>query len=297
MTEPFRPPTPTLSAAVLAAIRRKALDVPYAGESASQTLDIYWPNQGTGPFPTVVYLHGGAFRFGDKRDFSLEPILTALDRGYVVVSAEYRKSGEARFPAMVYDGKAVLRFLRARAGEWDLDPRRFAAWGPSSGGWLVSMLGLTAGNPAFEDPGQGSAGLSSEVQAVVDWCGPCGGFLEMDRAFRHSGLGPADHDNADSPESLFLGAQITGLPELCRMACPMTYVSPAAPPFLILHGGADPVVPVEQSQALANALSAAAGPDRVRLHIAEGMGHHGDPWYGEPWVMKLCLDFLDEVLK
>lgn len=169
-------------------------------------------------YPVIVFCHGGAFRNGNKGDESLEPVLRGLDRGYAVVSVGYRKSGESRFPAMLYDAKAALRFLRANAGSYQLDKDKIAAWGPSSGGWLVSMLGTTMGNPAFEDRSMGNTEFSSSVQTVIDWCGPCGNFLAMDEALQKSGLGAGDHGEADSPESMFLGVQISKVPELVRLA-------------------------------------------------------------------------------
>jgi acetyl esterase/lipase len=152
-------------------------DVSYAHESPNQVLDIYLPKKAKKPYPVIVYFHGGAFRFGDKDDSAVEPMLRGLKKGYSVVSAQYRLSGEALFPAMVYDAKTVIRFVRAMAKTYGFDPEKIAAWGPSSGGWLVSMLGVTAENPAFEDESQGYSGYPSNVECVVDWCGPVSGFV------------------------------------------------------------------------------------------------------------------------
>lgn len=291
----FEPPK--LSRRILDSIKEKYLDIPYCCQSPSQVLDIYLPEKREGKCPVIVHFHGGAFMMCTKRDDSLEPMLRGLERGYAVVSAEYRKSGEARFPAMVYDAKAVIRWVRANGDKYGFDTEHIAVWGPSSGGWLSSYVAVTNDNPAFEDLSQGNAEFSSRVHACVDWCGPCGGFLEMDKAFRKSGAGIADHDEPNSPESLFLGTKITDIPELCRLACPMSHVSKDTVPFFILHGGVDQIVPVEQSIAFAEAVNAAVGEERARLHIAEGKPHHGDPWYHEKWVSDMCLDFLDSVLK
>ena len=197
---------------------------------------------------------------------------------------------------MVYDAKAVIRWVRANAEKYGFDTERIAVWGPSSGGWLSSFVAVTNDNPAFEDLSMGNAEYSSHVHACVDWCGPCGGFLEMDKAFLASGSGAADHNNANSPESLFLGTLITKIPELVRLASPIAHVSKSTTPFFILHGGIDQVVPVEQSIAFAEAINVAVGEERAKLHIAEGKLHHGHPWYHEMWVSNMCLDFLDEVL-
>jgi len=292
---PFDGP-PALAQEILDGIQEKYLDVPYSDASPAQTLDLYLPNErDESPLPVIVHFHGGAFMMCSKRDDSVEPMLRGLDRGYAVVSAEYRKSGEARYPAMVYDAKAVIRWVRANAEKYHFDTEHIAVWGPSSGGWLSSYVAVTNDNPAFEDLSMGNAGCSSHVHACVDWCGPCAGFLAMDEAFRKSGLGIPDHNEPMSPESQFLGAPITKVPELTRLASPIAHVSADTVPFLIIHGGADAVVPTEQSIAFYEALKE-AGAD-ARLHIAEGKPHHGDPWYHETWVSDMCLDFLDEILK
>ena len=291
----FEPPK--LAQAILDGIKEKYLDIPYCDMSPSQKLDLYLPEMREGKCPVIVHFHGGAFMMCTKRDDSVEPMLQGLKRGYAVVSAEYRKSGEAIYPAMVHDAKAVIRWVRANAEKYGFDTERIAVWGPSSGGWLSSYVAVTNGDSAFEDLSMGYGEYSSRVHACVDWCGPCGGFLEMDKAFRKSGAGIADHNEANSPESLFLGAKITEIPELCRVANPMTYVSESTVPFFILHGGSDQIVPVEQSIAFAEAINEAAGEERAKLHIAEGMPHHGHPWYHEKWVSDECLDFLDKLFK
>ncbi len=288
---------PGLDKAILDGIKEKYLDIAYCEDSPTQKLDLYLPENREGKLPVVVHFHGGAFMICSKRDDSVEPMLRALERGYAVISAEYRKSGEARFPAMVYDAKTVIRWVRANADKYGFDTERIAVWGPSSGGWLSSFVAVTNDNPAFEDLSQGYAEYSSRVHACVDWCGPCAGFLEMDKAFKLSGSGIPDHDEPISPESQFLGSPITHVPELVRLASPIAHVSKNTIPFFILHGGIDQVVPVEQSIAFAEAINAAVGEERAKLHVAEGMLHHGHPWYHEKWVSDMCLDFLDGIFK
>jgi acetyl esterase/lipase len=180
-------------------------DVPYATVSASQALDIWIPTTGSGPFPLVIFIHGGAFQGGDK---AMEGgnVAAVLDAGYAAASLNYRLSGEALFPAAVQDVKAAVRFLRANAGEYGLDPDRFAAWGESAGGNLVSLLGTTGDQATiFDDPALGNADTSSAVQAVVDWYGPTD-FLQMDAQFAAATPAACNgqtqaHDPADSPES------------------------------------------------------------------------------------------------
>lgn len=289
---------PPVKKEILDAIKRKEFNISYCNESESQKLDIYFPNEEPNKrYPVIVYFHGGAFRFGEKDDDALEPMLEGVNKGYVVISAQYRLSKEALFPAQVLDAKTVIRWVKANAEKYNLNPNKVAVWGPSSGGWLASMVGATYGNPAFEDLSQGYSEYSSEVHAVINWCGPTSGFLEMDKAFKKSKLGTPDHNEAKSPESLFLGMQITKCPELVRLAAPITYIHKDIPPFLIIHGGSDQVVPVEQSQMLYEKIKDVAGSNKVELFIAKGQLHHGAPWYHEKFVSDLCFDFLERVFK
>jgi dipeptidyl aminopeptidase/acylaminoacyl peptidase len=116
----------------------------------------------------------------------------------------------------------------------------------------------------------------------------------MDEDLKKSGKGRADHDDATSPESRFLGQKITDVPSLSRLAAPITYVHPGQPPFLIIHGGDDPIVPVEQSLRFYEKIQTIAGKDAAELFIAKGQGHHGTPWYQEEWLSEICFAFLQK---
>ncbi len=276
-------------------IRRKWLDVPYAPVSLAQQLDLYLPETGDGPFPVIVHIHGGGFAIGDKRDPPVLPWLTALDRGYAVVSLNYRLSGEAIFPAGIHDVKAAIRWLRANADAFQLDPRRMAACGGSSGGNFAAMLCLTPGVAELEDLSLGSPEHSCDVQAGVDLFGPTD-FLRMDDQFTESGRGQAIHCLPDSPESRYLGAPISEVPVLVRRASPMTYIHPDMPPILIQHGRQDRLVPVEQSILFAEALARKVSPDRFAFDILE-TADHGDPQFETEANMRRVFDFLDEHLR
>ena len=288
---------PLLSQKILDGIVNKYLDIPYCDQSLFQILDIYLPDDCDGPYPVIVHFHGGAFLFGTQRDVNFETMLRGLKRGYAVVSVQYRMSLEARFPALIYDAKAAIRWIRANARTYSLDPTKIAVWGPSAGGFIVSMLGVTANNPAFEDLSMGNAEFSSAVDAVVDWCGPCGGFLDMDPAIRENNIGVADHNDPLSPESRIMGAPIATIAHLIDLASPWKYAHKDVPPFLIHHGEADPIVPIQQSAKLAEAIANVAGEDRVRFQRFPGQGHHGEPWYDTETMSDLVLDFIDSVLR
>jgi acetyl esterase/lipase len=277
--------------------RRKWLDVPYATQSARQRLDIYLPDEGKGPFPVIVAIHGGAWALGSKRDMQIVPMLKGLERGYGVASVGYRLSDEAQFPAQIYDCKAAIRFLRANAADYDMDAGRVGVWGPSAGGHLAALVGTSAGVKELEDLSMGNPGVSSSVLAVVDWCGPTESFLTMDEELIESGAGVPEHSGENSPGSILLGRRITEVPELVRLASPMTYVTPDVPHFLIQHGLEDHIVPFQQSERFAAEIERVAGADKVILDVLEGVSHHGDPAFETDDNLKRVLDFLDSHLK
>ena len=173
-------------------------------------MDIYWPEDGNGPFPVILVIHGGAFMGGDKRDIQLTPMLEGLKRGYAVVSMNYRMSGEAIFPALVQDVRAAIRWVRANAKQFLLDPTRIATWGGSAGGYLSLMAGVGAGIPELTDLSLGNPHQPDQVQAVISWFPPTD-FLKMDEQLNESGFLPLPefaHSSENSPESLILGQKI-----------------------------------------------------------------------------------------
>ena len=279
-------------------VKRKFLDIPYAWLSSAEKLDIYLPDHGEGPFPVIVSIHGGAFMGCDKADLQVLPMLGGLERGYAVVAVNYRLSGEAKFPALVHDGKAALRWIRANASHYHFDPDRIAAWGGSAGGYLASMLGTSAGVPELEDLRMGNQDQPNHVQAVVSWYGPTN-FLKMDEQLAASGLAPEAgrrHNGTNSPESLLLGRKITRTPARVKASNPETYIQPTTPPFFLQHGTKDAIVPVQQSIEFAEKLVKAIGSQKVRLELLKG-AEHADPRFESPENVKKVLDFLDQHLK
>lgn len=272
---PFGGPPPAdfkIPEADVSHVSRKWLDIAYADLSPAQKLDLYLPEEGEGPFPVILHIHGGAFAIGDKRDIHVSVWLQGLQRGYAVAAVGYRLSGEAVFPAGLQDVKAAVRWLRAHGEDHHLDTRRIVACGGSSGGNYAAMMGVTSRVPLFDDPRLGNQEQSSEVQAVVDWFGPTD-FLKMDEQLIENSLGPADHNQADSPESRYLGRPIPEIPDQVRLANPITYVHEGMAPILIQHGTADCLVPYQQSLEFARVIEERVGPDRCELDLFEGAGH------------------------
>lgn len=214
-----------------------------------------------GPMPVLVWVHGGGWRNG-SRDSGLARLAPFARRGYLCASIEYRLTGEAQFPAQIQDCKCAIRFLRARATEFNLDPNRIGVWGGSAGGHLVALLGTSAGIKELEGEG-GWQDQPSHVQAVCDWYGPS----DLLRILSTN----AANDNAKSAVGLLLGGAVKDNKEKAALASPLTHVSKKSPPFLIVHGDKDPLVPLVQSTILRDALKKAGV--EVSLLVIEGAGH------------------------
>lgn len=275
-------------------------DVAYASKSSSQKLDIYLPNTGNGPFPVIVAIHGGAFMQGDKSSGEVNDELTGLNKGYAVVSINYRLSGEAIFPAAVYDVKAAIRYIKANASKYNLNPDKIAVWGDSAGGNLAAMLGTTAGVKELEDLSMGNETQTSNVQAVVDFFGPIN-FTTMDDENKASGISSKvsnvqTHSTATSPESKYVGADITTVADKVKQTNPTTYLTSDDTPFFIENGTLDPNVPTQQSVDFAAALEKVIGKDKVTYIKLEGAGHGGSQFDDTANLAKVFA-FLDKYLK
>ncbi|BCZ16982.1 alpha/beta hydrolase [Helicobacter sp. NHP19-003] len=276
--------------------RQKYLDIAYATKSKAQKLDIYLPKVGKAPYPVIFAIHGGGFAFGDKATGEVNPQMHALKYGYAVVSTNYRLSKEATFPAAIYDLKAAVRFIKAHAKQYHLDPDKIIAWGDSAGGNLASMLGTTALHPELEDLTMGDANQTSQVQAVVDFYGPID-FKVMDAQFKQGGQPSHRKHPVNAPnsaESLYMGVAITKIPYLVEFANPTSYISKNTPPFFIMNGSKDPIVPTQQSVLFAKALQNVLGKDKVIYVQLRGAGH-GGPAFENTKNLALVFAFLKKL--
>ena len=238
-------------------------------------LDLYLPEKAGGPLPVIVWIHGGAWMMGNKDHCPAAPFAA---KGYAVASINYRLSQQAVFPAQIEDCQAAVRWLRANAKKYNLDPAHVGVWGASAGGHLAALLGTMESKIDSADRDH-----SARVQAVVDWFGPAD-FLHMGRQF----------ESADSPVARLLGGPIGKNQEKARRASPVTYVGKDAPPFLIMHGDQDNVVPLRQSELLAEVLKKAGA--KVTFRVIHGEGH-GGPQFGTPENRKLVKEFFDQNLR
>jgi len=253
-------------------------------------LDLARP-EGDGPFPAIVFIHGGGWSGGNRQMYRGQ-ILEAAERGYVVATISYRlmKYDEAKketttadpiFPAQIHDAKAAIRWLRANAEKYNVDPNRIGVTGASAGGHLSLLVGLT--DPASGLEGDsGNPDQSSRVQAVVNVFGP----TDMAYCWEKS-LGAWT-------VRLFMGGTPAEAGERYRAASPLTHVSKDDPPVLTLHGDEDAVVPVEQARVLDEKMKAAGALHT--LMVFEGQGHSfaGED---EKKAEKATWDFFDKHLK
>ena len=237
--------------------------------SRGHLLDLYVPD-GAGPWPLVVWSTGSAWTSDDGKSGANAIAQQLNPRGIAVAGVSVRSSSQAKFPAQVYDIKAAIRYLRANAAQYRIDPARFATMGDSSGGWVAAMGALTGGVAALE--GQiGTTGVSSAVQAGVDFFGP----TDFIRLAQQDQGGWIDHNSPDAPEAQLLGCAIPSCPDKARQADPIRYVDANDPPMLLLHGRADNVVPHAQTEILYDALKAACVD--TRFFSVPGAGHsHAD---------------------
>ncbi|MFF3316011.1 alpha/beta hydrolase fold domain-containing protein [Streptomyces sp. NPDC003035] len=257
---------------------RELRGVPYAPVEGSRPLelDLWLPPAGRpGPFPLVLFVHGGAWRRGRRDDMGMRtrhwapgPFARLAAAGTAVACVDYRLSGEAAFPAPLDDLRAAVRWLTLRSAELAIDTGRTVVWGESAGGHLASLLALTHGEPRL-------------IGAVI-WYAP------SDLTVARGGFSP---DDATTPEALLLGAAPAAAPERARAASPLLRVHPGAPPFLLVHGDADTMVEHSHSASLAAALERAGAP--VELWSVPGADHgwHGaaDLQVGEVFTRSLAF--------
>lgn len=284
---------------------RKWLDVQYANASESQKLDLYLPEEGDGPFPLVVMVHGGGWCSGDKRTSSMMPAYKIMSQGYAMASVEWRFGQEEHIPAMIHDAKAAIRYLRAHAQEFNIDPNKVAIWGNSSGGYIANMVAATGWcDGLIDDLSLQDDSQSCEVQALISWyaitdmyqedlCCP----LSEEEGLEYVMSGAMEQVRATgfpSMQAVGMGFVPRKNFEQAMAMSPVCYVEPNFPPALFQHGIADPIVPYTQSVAMWRLIQDACGPDRAKLDLFPGCVH-GDPYIKSDENLVRVLKFLDKV--
>jgi acetyl esterase/lipase len=238
-------------------------------------LDLFMPREGKDRVPALVFVHGGGWSSGSKTEY--RPMAQKLAaRGYVCACIEHRFPSEAKFPAAIQDCKAAVRWLRASAGQYRIDPDRIGAVGGSTGGHLVNLLATSAGIDKFEGDG-GNPGFSSSIQSVVNMAGT------MDMTMPH--FIDRVRKNPKDPAAVFLGATYDENPKLYVEASPITHITCCTPPMLHMDGEHDkPAFRTEKSRQMLRDLGI-----RTELIVVKD-GPHAF-WLFEPWFTPA----LDEV--
>jgi len=251
-------------------------NIDYAGDSMIyHQLDIYLPKSSKQKYPVVIVIYGSAWLANNMKE-SVMPFIGnyLLEQGFAIVSPNHRSSKDAKFPAQIHDIKAVIRFVRANADKYMLDTTFIGITGFSSGGHLAALAGTTWNNKKYIDGTykldlEGKIGqylnFSSRVNAVVDWFGPID-LLSIDSC-RNKKM----FDENNAPEVLLIGKKIAEDKKSYILANPITYIDIYDPPFLIIHGDNDDLVPYCQSELLYNALKKAGVP--VNYILVPGAGH------------------------
>jgi len=251
----------------------------------SLRLNLIKPAYPKGPSPLIVYIQGSGW-LPQERYEAIPQLSHYSHYGYAVASVEYRHSKEAHFPAHIQDVKTAIRFLRENAETYNIDAERIAVWGDSSGGHLASLVGVSDGYSEFEN--EHYKEQSSKVKAVIDFYGPTD--------FTHMNKYPSkiNRQEPDCPEALLLGGPIAEKEELVAKANPINFITEEKdlPPFLIMHGDQDGIVPFNQSVLLYQALRDMKHD--VTFYKVKGGGHGEGFWH--PPIMKIVHEFLKSYL-
>lgn len=263
----FRPPAPRNEVpAPRGADAWLGLDYSIVAGFRALELDVYVPTSRSGAVGAVLWIHGGAWLYGDRR-FPPEYwpggalFQSLIDAGLAVATIDYRHSREAPFPAQLHDAKAALRYLRTFAADFDIDPARIGVWGESAGGHLAALLALTPDAPELEGDG-GVPGRAGGVTAVVDFYGVSNlatmpSLLDTFPPEWIEQLRAAGGSVPPDPMQILLDGSPIPEADRERAASAVSWVTPSAPPFLLVHGEADTIVPFQQSVELRDRLDEA----------------------------------------
>ena len=246
-------------------------------------MDILKPSR-EGKFPTVLFVTGGSFAHSYKENY-LQQRIEIVKAGYVVASMEYRTIPDGVFPQSVEDVKSAIRFLKANADEYGIDKERIAIMGDSAGGYLVAMAGATNGTRDF-DKGE-NLSENSDIKAVIDIYGVTD-FGEVDFEI------PDDIDEGYRAILLSVKFWLNDVRNDIKVTNPISYISDKTPPFLLMHGDADTLVPPIHTEKLHKALIE-KGIESTR-YVVTGAGHSDEYWF-QPEIVNIIIEFLNEKIK
>lgn len=271
----------------LAEAPRHYVGVAY-GEHDKQEMNIYLPEDGTGPYPVIFFIHGGGWQGGSRGDAQVKPFLHGIHRGYAVISCGYRLLPDGRFPENLFDIKAALRFIKENGDQYCLNAERIVIAGASAGAQLALMAGFTVGVPAFEG---GDVRKAPKIKAIIDQFGPTD-FENEDRFYDESDY-PRMSQPSGSIASALLDADAVTHPALYSFLSPINNVHPGIPPVLILQGKFDPMVAYQHSENLFKKICDMCGQDRAKLIISDDCTHADTKYESEPYTTEI-FDFIEK---
>ena len=273
-------------------IKRKWRNIAY-GPEEGQLLDIYLPEEGDGPFPTVLYVHGGGWVLGTRDSSAIDLAIDGVNRGYAVVGIDYRLVPTVAFPEYIWDVKTAVRFLRAHAAEYKLDPERFGMMGDSAGGHITLMNAVTQNHPEYEGP-FGFEGESTKLSCCVSLYGvSCFDPDKEDEWFLESKVPRMGMKAKPSLYDVMFGEDIQNL---INLVSPINMVNTDMPPVLFLHGLADPLVAYQNSKEMYEKMLKICGEGSAEMELFEGLTHADPAFLTKPFQDKIFA-FFDKHLK
>lgn len=262
----------------------KTAGIPYATvDGETLALDLYMPAQTEDP-PLVVFIHGGAWRFGSRDSVST---IDLVDHGFAVASVSFRLTPVAPLPAQVHDIKGAIRFLRAHEDDYGYDAERIGITGVSSGAHLAALVGLTNGSAPHEGEVGDNLDVSSDVQAIVSYFGASNLTSILDQST------PFGLNVREPALELLLGGSVEDKVDLARFGSPVFQVDENDPPLLLLHGDQDPQMPINQSHEL-HGVAKEQGLD-VQFEVVHGAAHGGGAFFDAERTA-LVSEFLSRTL-
>lgn len=287
-----------------AQFKRHWLDIPF-GSDPRQKLDIWLPDEGDGPFPTILFVHGGGWVGGDKRENTMPGAFKVMSQGYALACINYRIAPDVVWPEPLLDVRAGIRYLRAHGDEFMLKTDKLAAWGNSAGAHIINMIAALGGRPIMKGKALGNPEVDDSIQCLVSLYGPtdmyqvdlCNRLTEED-VVNATGGTEVRNDLGEGmvfPHNLIMGFKCSRNPAAASFGGPINYVTDDFPPAFLLHGINDPVVPYTQSVSFRNKINETCHDNRCKLKLFDN-AVHGDPCMKTNEVVDEILDFIDETL-
>lgn len=280
------------------------LDIPY-GDDPRQAMDVWLPDEGDGPFPLIVFTHGGGWVGGDKREDTMPGAFKVMSQGYALACINYRIAPDVVWPAPLEDVRCAIRYLRAHADELCLKTDKIAAWGNSAGAHINNMIAALGGRPIMKGKEMGYPDEDDSIQCLVSLYGPTDMYqidlcnrLPESAVIDATGGTQVAADQGEGmvfPHNLIMGFKNSRNPAAASFGSPINFVTEDFPPAYLMHGIKDPVVPYTQSVSFMNKINETCHDQRYKLRLFED-AIHGDPAMKTDEVVDEILDFIDAVI-